>query len=68
MNAVGWLGAGVAPVAVAAASARYGLAACLSATSAVYLLCGGLLVAGTAVFIPRPPTPNLPPKSMEEAP
>jgi MFS family permease len=48
MNAVGWLGAGVAPVAVAAASDRYGMAACLSATSAVYLLCGGLLLAGTA--------------------
>jgi MFS family permease len=54
MNAVGWLGAGVAPVAIAAASDRYGMAACLSATSAVYLLCGGLLLAGTAVFFPRP--------------
>jgi MFS family permease len=58
MNAVGWLGAGVAPVAVAAASARYGMAACLSATSVVYLLCGGLLVAGTAVFFPRPLAPS----------
>jgi hypothetical protein len=58
MNAVGWLGAGVAPVAVAAASARYGLAACLSATSAVYLVCGGLLVAGTAAFFPCPPAPS----------
>jgi MFS family permease len=47
MNAVGWLGAGVAPVAVAAASARYGMAACLSATSAIYLLCGGLLLAAS---------------------
>jgi MFS family permease len=48
MNAVGWLGAGVAPVAVAVAADRYGygLAACLSATSAIYLLCGGLLAAG----------------------
>jgi MFS family permease len=54
MNAIGWLGAGVAPVAVAAASDRYGMAACLSATSAIYLMCGGLLVAGTAVFFPRP--------------
>jgi MFS family permease len=53
MNSVGWLGAGVAPIAVAAASAQYGLAACLSATSVVYLLCGGLLVAGTAIFFPR---------------
>ena len=40
--------------AIAVASARYGMAACLSATSAIYLLCGGLLLAGTAVFFPRP--------------
>jgi MFS family permease len=53
MNAIGWLGASVAPVAVAAASKRFGMAACLSATSAIYLLCGGLLLAGTAVFFPR---------------
>jgi MFS family permease len=58
MNAVGWLGGGVAPVAIAAASARYGMAACLSATSAIYLVFGGLLVAGTAVFFPRPPSPS----------
>jgi len=67
MNAVGWLGAGIAPVAVAAASDRYGMAACLSATSAVYLLCGGLLLAGTAAFFPRPPAPDLRPKSLEDA-
>jgi MFS family permease len=58
MNAIGWLGAGVAPVAVAAASKRYGMAACLSATSVVYLLCGGLLLAGTVVFFPRLPAPS----------
>jgi hypothetical protein len=50
MNAVGWLGAGVAPVAVAAASEKFGMAACLSATSAIYLLCGVLLLAGIAGF------------------
>jgi MFS family permease len=68
MNAVGWLGAGIAPVAVAAASDRYGMAACLSATSVVYLLCGGLLLAGTAVYFPRPPAPKLLPKSLKDAP
>jgi MFS family permease len=52
MNAVGWLGAGVAPVAVAAASEQFGMAACLSATSAIYLMCGGLLLAGTLVVFP----------------
>src|SRR5262249_6863448 len=33
MNSVGWLGAGTAPVAIAAASKRFGMSACLSATS-----------------------------------
>jgi sugar phosphate permease len=67
MNAVGWLGAGVAPVAVAAASEKFGMAACLSATSAVYLLCGGLLLAGIAVFFPRPPARDLLPKLTENS-
>jgi MFS family permease len=40
MNAAGWLGGATAPVAVAAASARVGMSACLSATSAVYALVG----------------------------
>jgi MFS family permease len=53
MNALGWLGAGAAPVAVAWGSGVYGMAACLSAASAVYMLCGGLLLAGTAAFFPR---------------
>jgi hypothetical protein len=67
MNAVGWLGAGVAPVAVAAASEKFGMAACLSATSAVYLLCGGLLLAGIAVFSPRPPARDLLPVLTEDS-
>jgi MFS family permease len=52
MNSLGWLGAGAAPVAVAWASADWGLAACLSATAAIYLLSGSLLLAGTAAYIP----------------
>ncbi len=55
MNAVGWLGAGVAPVAIARASAEYGMAACLSGTAAVYLLVGTLLVVGTRSFVPSTP-------------
>lgn len=46
MNAIGWVGGGVAPVAIAAASARYGMSECLSATSLVYLLVGCLLAYG----------------------
>jgi MFS family permease len=43
LNSLGWLGAGFAPVLVAKASERVGMSACLSATSAIYLACGGLL-------------------------
>ena len=67
MNAVGWLGAGVAPVAVAAASEKFGMAACLSATSAVYLLSGGLLLAGIAVCFPRPAARDLLPELTENS-
>jgi len=66
MNSIGWLGAGVAPVAVAWGSDSYGMAACLSATSAIYLLCGGLLLAGTAAFFPRPLAPDPLPRSTED--
>jgi MFS family permease len=52
MNALGWLGAGAAPVAIAWAAEEYGMAACLRATSVIYLLCGVLLLAGTAAFFP----------------
>ena len=37
MNSLGWLGGGFAPVALAFGSSRFGMSACLSATSAIYL-------------------------------
>lgn len=46
MNSLGWLGGGVAPIAVAAAATHFSLGVCLSATSAIYLVlasCLGLL-------------------------
>jgi len=43
LNSLGWLGAGFAPVLVAAASQRYGMSVCLSATSVIYLACAILL-------------------------
>ena len=43
LNSLGWLGGGFAPVLVAAASARVGMGACLSASSAIYLGCAALL-------------------------
>lgn len=48
MNSIGWLGGGFAPVAIAAASAQYGMSACISATSIVYLVMGVLMFRGVA--------------------
>lgn len=44
LNSLGWLGAGFAPVLVATGARRFGMSACLSATSAIYLCCAILLV------------------------
>jgi MFS family permease len=46
MNAIGWVGGGVAPVAIAAASLHFGMSACLSATSLIYLVFGIVLACG----------------------
>jgi hypothetical protein len=54
MNAIGWVGGGMAPVAIAAASQRYGMSASLSATSLVYLLVGLLLAGGIWSYMQRP--------------
>ena len=51
MNSIGWLGGGVAPVAIASASGVWGMGACLSATSAVYALAGSLLLLGSAKWM-----------------
>ena len=50
MNSIGWLGGGIAPVVIAAASGRYGMSACLSANSVLYLAFGLLLVYGISKF------------------
>ena len=54
MNAIGWFGGGLAPVAIAAASQRYGMSACLSANSLVYLLVGSILVLGILRYMRGP--------------
>jgi len=51
MNAVGWIGGGMAPVAVGFASERYGLSAAISASSLVYLVVGLLLLSGIRAFM-----------------
>ena len=52
MNSIGWLGGGIAPVAIAAASATYGMSACISANSIIYLAFGLLLLFGCRRFLP----------------
>ena len=54
MNSLGWLGGGIAPVAIASASQHYGMAACLSATSVIYLAFGIFLYIGTKKWTPSP--------------
>ncbi|MEK6324157.1 MAG: MFS transporter [Acidobacteriota bacterium] len=46
MNSLGWIGGGVAPVAIAAASEHFGMSACISANSVIYLLVAALLFYG----------------------
>lgn len=43
MNSLGWLGGGLAPLAIAAASQHFSMSLCLSATSSVYALAACLL-------------------------
>ncbi|MEP7361636.1 MAG: MFS transporter [Acidobacteriota bacterium] len=54
MNSVGWLGGGIAPVAIAAASERYGMSACLSSTSAIYLVTGLFLALAVRRYARSP--------------
>ena len=46
MNSIGWLGGGLAPVAIAAASERFGMSASISANSVIYLLIALLMIYG----------------------
>jgi MFS family permease len=43
MNSFGWLGGGFAPLVIGGCTQRFGLSACLSATSLIYLALSGLL-------------------------
>ncbi len=46
MNSIGWLGGGLAPVAIARAAESFGMSACISATALIYLSLGLLLAIG----------------------
>jgi MFS family permease len=54
MNSIGWLGGGMAPVAIAAMSDHWGMSASISAVSVIYLFVGLLMVAGIRRFMPKP--------------
>jgi MFS family permease len=43
-NSLGWLGGGLAPVAIAVGSARFGMSACISATAGIYLVIGVVML------------------------
>jgi sugar phosphate permease len=44
MNSLGWLGGGLAPLAIAAAAQHFSMSVCLSATSCIYALAGIMLL------------------------
>ncbi len=54
MNSIGWLGGALAPTAIALASQRYGMSACLSLNSLIYLFFGLLLIYGIRVHLRSP--------------
>ena len=60
MNSIGWLGGGIAPVAIAYASERYGMSACISANSVLYLFVGLLMIYGIRAYMMRPPPQPVP--------
>lgn len=51
VNSIGWLGAGTATVTIAAASQRFGMSACISATSLIYLFLAVVLAWGIWRFM-----------------
>lgn len=51
MNALGWLGGGIAPVAIGALSVRYGMGGSISATSMVYFAVALLMTFGIVRYM-----------------
>ncbi len=44
LNSLGWLGGGLAPIVIAIAAKHYGMSVCISATAAIYLFIGLLML------------------------
>ncbi len=53
MNSIGWFGGGIAPIAIAYASTKYGMSASISTTSILYLVFGLLLIFGIRKFMQK---------------
>lgn len=51
MNSIGWLGGAAAPLVIAKASQTYGMSACISANSMIYLFFGVLMLVGVRLFM-----------------
>jgi MFS family permease len=51
MNSIAWLGGAVAPTAIAYGAQSYGMSACLSASSVIYLCVGLLMAYGIRKFM-----------------
>lgn len=58
MNSLGWLGGGIAPVAIAYASGKYGMSYCISAASVLYLIFGLLLIFGICKYMSKKTLPS----------
>ena len=58
MNSLGWLGGGIAPVAIAYASGKYGMSYCISAASVLYLIFGLLLILGIWKYMSKKTLPS----------
>ena len=58
MNSLGWLGGGIAPVAIAYASGKYGMSYCISAASVLYLIFGLLLILGIWKYMSKRTPPS----------
>ncbi len=59
MNSIGWFGGAIAPIAIAYASNEYGMSASISATSALYLIFGLLMIFGIWKFMSGRRQPEL---------
>jgi MFS family permease len=53
MNSIGWLGAAIAPTAIAYGAGSYGMGASLSANSIIYLLIGLLMFYGIRAYMSK---------------